>query len=139
VVHQMNYPSTPNAGCVRTPATADTSFAAPTATTVLLTAGASGSKVDEIRINQVLSTTATGVIGIFINKGGSSYHLIDHYEYSILALVVSGTIDCGAPIPIYYDNLELAAGWTLEVTNTVASGAGPTAATHDVYASGGDY
>lgn len=129
------YAATVNVGSVLTNATADTSMTAPTNTATVFTAGASGSRIDQIRIAQVLTTGASGILNIF-RHDGSIYHLLDFFSYS--ATTVSSTAT-GNLVDIYVTNLVLKSGDTLRVTNTVASGTGATAATHKVTAFGGDF
>ena len=129
------FAATPRCASVTTNGTADTSLTAPSNTATILTAGASGSKVDQLRFIQIITTTAAGILNIFIHDG-SAYNVFDQYVYG------TGTVSTtSAPIPIdiVYNNLVLPTGYSLRVTNTVASGTGATAATHKVTALGGDF
>lgn len=102
-----------NAGIVN--ATLDTSYTAPTNVTSVFTAGASGSKVEEIRLNG-LGTTVAGIVNLF-RHDGSTYHLID--QFAVTALTASTTATAWSAIRTY-QNLLLKSGDTLRVTNTIA-------------------
>ncbi len=126
------YTTTPNIGGGTTPATADTSTTTPTNTTTVFTAGASGSKVELIRVTQILTTASAGILNIFLHDG-SNYYLFDWINYGIQT--VSTTANAG-PMDLYPSFLPLPTGWTIRVTNTVASGTGATGATHKVVVTG---
>jgi hypothetical protein len=117
----------------KTPATADTSLTAPTNTTTIFTGGASGSRVDRIRITQIASTAAAGIINFF-RKHSGVYYLVASYAYGIVTL---STTSQAAPVDIDFDQgLPMANGDTLE--DTVTTSAGQTAFVVQVMA-GGDY
>lgn len=130
-----SFAATPHTSAVLTNASADTSETAPTSVATVFTAGASGSKIEQIRITQILTTTASGVINIFVHDG-STYHLLDFYPYA--ANTVSTTAGV-LPVDFLYNNLAIASGFSIRVTNTVASGTGATAAAFKVFAFGGDF
>lgn len=131
-----SYASTVNVGSVITSVTQDTSTTAPSAVATVLTAGANGSRIESIRISQLITTAAAGIINIF-RYTGAVYNLIDFYAYGI------GTVSATAspnPVDMYIPNLVLKNGDTLVVTNTVLSNTGATsAATHKVTAFGADF
>lgn len=125
-----SFAATVNTGSGLVPATLDTSLTAPTNTTTILTAGASGTKIEEITCVGVGTTVASN-INVF-RYDGATYHLIDQYN---VAAVSSSTT-----APAYYNtkrypNLLLKSGDTLRVTNTVAG----NQALIKVTAFGGDY
>lgn len=109
------FAATPNVGSGLVPATLDTSLTAPTNVTTILTAGASGSKIQEI-ILQGVGTTVASVVNIF-RYDGATYHLIDQV---LVAAVTSSTILVAYRASRVYDNLVLKSGDTLRVTNTVS-------------------
>ena len=125
------FAATPHAGCFLTPATLDTSLTAPTNTSTVFTAGASGSRVDTIRICQVATTSGAGVLNIFLYDG-STYHLIDLYAYGAATL---STTSEAQPVDIYYQNLVFATGWSIRVSVTTAAGQ----SAFKVTAFGGDF
>lgn len=128
------FAATINHTSARTNATADTSTTAPTHVSTIFTAGANGSKLDHIRIVQLVTASAAGVVNIFIVNGGT-YYLFETYSYT--TLTVSNT--AGAILQdFYYDDIVLKSGDTVAVTNTIASNGGTTADTFVVHAFGGD-
>lgn len=102
-----------NAGIV--PATLDTSYTAPTNTTTVFTAGATGSKVEEIRLNG-LGTTVSGIVNLF-RFDGATYHLIDQF---LISAIIPSTVATAFSAVKTYSNLNLKSGDTLRVTNTIA-------------------
>lgn len=129
------YAATPRAAGVTLSATADTSLTAPTNFATVLTAGASGSKIQQVRIIQILTTTVSGIVNLFIYDG-TNYNLFDYMTYSAVSLSTTSQV---APSDFYYPNLVLPNGYSLRATNTVAAGSGPSAATHKLIAIGADY
>lgn len=129
------FAATPNAKGVLTNAAADASLTAPANVATAFTAGLSGSRVEQIRIAQVLTTTAAGIINIFLHDG-ATYHLFDAVAYPAGTVSTTALV---APSDLYYPNLVLPTGWTIKVTNTAAVGTGATAATHKVVVLGADF
>lgn len=129
------FAATPRSSGVTTNGTADTSLTSPSSTATVFTAGAGGSKVEQIRFFQIISTTAAGIVNVFLHDG-STYYPIDYYSYSVNSLSTTSQV---APVDFFYPNLVLPSGWSIRVANTVASGSGSTAATHRVVAFGGDF
>jgi hypothetical protein len=110
------FASTPIAWAGLVPATADASLTAPTNVTTLGTAGASGSKVDEITC-QAVATTVDGVVNVFLFDG-STYHLYDQF---LVPAVTSSTTAKAWRSSRLYTNLVLpSSSWSLRVTVTVA-------------------
>jgi hypothetical protein len=93
---------------------------APTNTTTLFTAGASGSRIDIIRINQTASSTAGGVLNIFVARGGTFY-LVDLLQYGIVTISATSQPQ---PIDIPYNDFILKSGDTVAIVNTVSSATG---------------
>jgi hypothetical protein len=124
------FAATPHTAAILTPATADTSLTAPTNVATVFTAGASGSRVDTIRINQVANSAAAGILNIFLFDG-TTYHLLDVFTFGVVTL---STTSQPAPIDIYYQNLIFGTGWSIRVTQTTLA-----TASFKVIAFGGDF
>lgn len=112
------------------PATADTSLTTPTNQVTVLTAGASGSKVEEIVV-QAVGTTVAGMINIF-RYDGATYHLIDQF---IITAITSSTTAAAYRQNRTYANLLLKNGDTLRASQTIAG----NASLLKVTAFGGDF
>jgi hypothetical protein len=80
------YASTPKVGSALL-STADTSLTAPTTVGTIITAGASGTRIDYIAI-QGVATTVAGLINLFIYDGGT-YFLWQ--QVPVLAITTSTT------------------------------------------------
>lgn len=109
------YFSTPHVGSVIASGTLDVSTTAPTNVATVFTAGASGSKIEEIVV-EGLGTTVAGLVRLFLYDG-ATYNLLD--EAIVQALTASTTA------PAYrwnktYPNLILPSGWSLRFTQTLA-------------------
>jgi hypothetical protein len=113
-----NYATTPLVGSGVLSATADTGYgpSAPSHTVTVVTAGASASKIDEIRY-QGNGTTVAGTITVF-RYNGSTYFLVDCIN--VPAVTASTT---AAPWQLIksYPNLNLAANDVLACSSTVAN------------------
>ena len=109
------FAATPNCSGATASATLDTSLTAPTNTAVIFTAGASGSKVDELRFLG-LGTTVAGVINVFRKRSGT-FFLIDQI---LVTAVTSSTTAVAFQAVRTYENLILQNGDTIEFTVTVA-------------------
>lgn len=97
-------------------ATLDTSLTAPTNVATILSAGASGSKIEEVTF-QAVGTTAAGVINLF-RYDGSTYHLIDQF---LTTAITSSTTALAWRVTKQYANLFLANGDSLRFTVTVST------------------
>lgn len=127
------FAATPNLGLAVPSASAmGGTLIAPTNTTTLFTAGANGSRVDIIRLNQIASSSAGGVINIFLVRS-AVFYLLDMYQFGVVTISATSQPQ---PIDIYYNALVLKTGDTLAVVNTVAAA---TAGTWAVEAMGGDF
>jgi hypothetical protein len=97
------------------PATADTSFTAPTNVTTLGSAGANGTKIVQVDIVPV-GTTVSGLVNVFAYDG-TTYHLLES------VIITAATVSTSTP-PVKqsytYDNLVLPSGWSLRVSGTIA-------------------
>ena len=109
------YAATPVVWAGLVPATADTSFTAPSNVTTLGSAGANGTKITQVDVVPV-ATVVAGLVNVFAYDG-TTYHLVE--SVTITAATVSTT---AAPVKqvFTYDNWVLPSGWSLRVTNTVA-------------------
>lgn len=124
------FASTPNNSSGIAPATLDTSLTAPTNVTTVFTAGANGSKVEEIDIVE-LGTTVAGVLNIFLYDG-ATYHLFD--SFLIVAHTVNTTTASLRTVKTY-PNLVLKSGWSIRIATTVAG----NQSMHKVSVFGGDF
>jgi hypothetical protein len=110
------FATTPNIDSGQVSATADTSLTATTTYTTVFTAGASGSKIEEI-VFQGVGTTLAGVVRVFVYNG-STVRLL--WEEAV-TVVSSSTTAATYRTSRQFDNLVLEAGWTLRVTSAVAN------------------
>ncbi len=97
------------------PATLDTVMTAPTNVTTIVTAGSSGSKIEQIRC-QGIATTVAGIVNIFLYDG-ATYHLFDQF---LVTAVTSSATAVAYQATNTYSNLWIPTGWSLRVTNTIA-------------------
>lgn len=109
------FAATVNNGSALASATLDTSLTAPTNIATIFTAGASGSKCEEV-VMQAVGTTVAGVINLFAYDG-ATYHLIDQF---LVPVVTSSTTAKAWRVSRAYTNLVLKNGWTLRFTVTIA-------------------
>lgn len=113
------------------PATLDTSLTAPTNVTTIVTGAATGTKIEELVFQGVLTTVAS-VVNVFLYDG-STYHL---YDQVLISAVTSSTTAVAFRTNRQYSNLFLPDNtWSLRVTNTVAGNQSGIKVT----ASGGDF
>ncbi len=102
---------------------AETNLQVPTTTSTILTAGASGSKVEEIvaeaSATSLVATTVAGLVYIFLYDG-STYHLFD--VLVVTAITASSTV---APFRASktYANLFLKNGWSLRASQSIVGNA----------------
>lgn len=114
------YASTPAVGTALL-TTADTSLTAPTTVGTVLTAGASGSRIDYIDI-QGVATTNAGLVNLFLFDG-TTYHLwqqvpIQAVTSSTTAPAFTTTLSSNANANIM--PLCIPTGWSLRATTSVA-------------------
>ena len=112
------------------PTTADTSLTAPTNQVTVLTAGALGTKVEEI-VCQGVGTSVAGVVNIF-RYDGATYHLIDQF---LITAVTPSTTAVAFRLKRQYDNLLLKSGDTLRASQSILG----NASIIKVTAFGGDF
>lgn len=109
------FAATVNNGSAIAHATLDTSLTAPTNVATVFTAGASGSKIEEIVV-QGLGTTVAGMCNLFLYDG-TTYHLFDQFTVSA---VTSSTTAAAYRVYKTYSNVVLKSGWSLRFTQTIA-------------------
>jgi hypothetical protein len=103
--------------------TAETSLTAPVNSSTLWTAGANGSKIEQITVQAVTTsltpTTTTGLVYVFLYNG-TTYSLFD--TISITAQAATTT---SAPFSLTrtYNNLVVASGSSVAVSQSVAGNA----------------
>lgn len=97
-------------------ATADSSYTAPVNSVTVVTAGASGSRIEEVNFCAT-GVTVNGVTQLFLYDG-TVYH--PYWPQLISAISPSNTV---APFfaTVQFDNLELPVGWSLKASSFVAS------------------
>jgi hypothetical protein len=115
---------------------AETDLQAPAQTSTVLTAGASGTKIEEIVVQasksgSLVATTVAGLVYIFLYDG-SNYRLFD--TIAVTAITASTTV---APFRLSktYNNLVLKSGWSLRASQSIAGNASILVCS----AFGGDY
>jgi hypothetical protein len=98
---------------------AETSLTAPTTATTVLTAGANGTKIEEIVIHAIgaslTQATTAGFVYVFINDG--SYRLYD--TIPITAVTPSAGTTAPFRVSRTYTNLWIKSGSTLRASNSV--------------------
>lgn len=111
------FAATPNIGSNVLSASADSSYTAPTHAVTIVTAGANGTKIEEIDIVGI-GTCVAGVVQFYLYDG-ATYHAWWSY------LVTDTTAPSTTVAPLFYQqtfsNLELKAGWSLVATSFVAN------------------
>lgn len=117
------FASTPNIGAALLGA-AETDLQVPTTTSVILTAGASGTKIEEIvveasKAGSLIDTTVAGLVYLFLYDG-ATYHLFDIITVS--AIVGSTTVP-GFRVANRYANLWLKTGWSLRASQSIVGNA----------------
>lgn len=121
-----NFAATPRYGGASI-STADTSRTAPTNVETVFTAGASGSRIDEVTITAAGTSTAN-VVRLFIYTG-STYYLLQ--EVLISAITPSAPQDSFSTT-LTFNSLVLPSGHSLRATTNNAE-------TYHVHAFGGDF
>lgn len=117
------FAATPNTGAALL-GNAETDLQAPTTTSVVLTAGSSGTKVEEIVVQAsksaaLTATTVAGLVYLFLYDG-STYHLFD--TVTVTAITASATVP-GFRQRNVYTNLYLKSGWSLRASQSIAGNA----------------
>lgn len=113
----INYASTPKVGSA-TLAGFDASFTAPSTTSTIVTAGTSGSKIEEVVV-QGLATLVAAVLNLWVHDG-TNYSLIDQFLLTVSPTASTTAVAYRAVRQ--YSNLWLPAPtptWTLRASHTV--------------------
>jgi hypothetical protein len=130
-----NFAATPRNASALSGTTIETNLQAPTQPITVFTAGASGSRIDEIRVNAVhtnlLPVTLAGMIYIF-EYDGTNYNLID--TLPVTAITASTTV---APFQVVkpFNNLIIPSGHSIRCAISVA----PTTGQFKYNIVGGDF
>lgn len=127
------FAATPKSWAGTVPATLDTSTTAPANQTTIVTAGASGTMINRIRITILASITAATQVNLFLYDG-ATYHL---YEQIVVSnrTVSSTTSEPSNLFEKSYTDLTIQSGWSLRATVTTAAGQ----SNFKVIAHGGDF
>lgn len=102
---------------------AETNLQAPVNASVVLTAGTSGTKVEEIVVHAtqttLVATTVAGLVYLFLYDG-TTHHLFD--TVNVTAVTATTTV---APFRAsrIYPNLVLKSGWSLRASQSIAGNA----------------
>jgi hypothetical protein len=127
------FAATPNNGSALL-GNAETNLQVPTTTSVIVTAGASGTKVEEVVVEasatSLVASTVAGLVYLFLYDG-STYHLFD--VVTVSAITASSTVP-GFRQRNVYSNLFLKSGWSLRASQSIAG----NASILKVHAFGGD-
>jgi hypothetical protein len=113
---------------------AETNLQVPTTTSVIVTAGTNGTKIEEVVIEAAPTTLTAAVVAgqvyLFLYDG-STYHLYD--SILVTAVTPSTTV---APFRTnrFYVNLVLKSGWSLRASQSIVG----NASLLKMFASGGD-
>jgi hypothetical protein len=104
---------------------AETNLQVPTTTSVIITAGANGTKVEEIDIVAASTSLApaivAGLVYVFLYDG-ATYHLRDVLTIPLPTVTASATV---APFSLTktYTNLFFKTGWSLRASQSIAGNA----------------
>lgn len=106
-----------------TVATAETNLSAPAQSALIVTAGASGTKIEEVVVHAMTTTltptTVAGLVYLFVYDG-TTYHLFD--------TIVITAVTASTTVPPFrtnrmYSNLVLPTGWFLRASQSIAGNA----------------
>lgn len=115
---------------------AETNLRVPTQASVVVTAGASGTKIEEVvveaSLTTLIATTVAGMVYLFLYDG-TTYYLYD----TVLVTAITANATSGAPFRLarQYPNLVLKTGWSLRASQSIAG----NASILNVIAFGGDF
>ena len=107
--------------------TADTSRTAPTNVGTVLTAGASGSRIDEVTITAA-GTSTSNVVRLFIYTG-SVYYLLQEV---LTTAITAGASQDSFTTTLTFNSLVIPTGYSLRATTHATE-------TYHVFAFGGDF
>ncbi len=114
---------------------AETNLQVPTTASVIVTAGSTGSKIEEVVVEATATsltpTTVAGLVYLYLYDG-TTYHLYD--SVAVTAVTASATV---APFraKVTYTNLFLKTGWSLRASQSIVG----NASLLKVEAFGGDF
>lgn len=102
---------------------AETNLQVPTTTSTVFTAGASGSKIEEVVVEAsnttLVATTVAGLVYVFLHDG-TTFHLFD-------TIVVSAVTASATAQPyrsaIRYTNLTIPTAWSVRASQSIAGNA----------------
>lgn len=102
---------------------AETNLQVPTQASTVVSAGTSGSKIEEVVVTatatSLLPTTVAGLVYLYIFDG-ATYHL---YDTITVTAITASTTAAGFRQRNTYPNLMLASGWSLRASQSVAGNA----------------
>jgi hypothetical protein len=102
---------------------AETNLQVPTVTSVVFTAGSSGSKIEEVIVEATATsltpTTVAGIVYLFLYDG-TNYRLFD--TVTIAAITASATVP-GFRVRNTYGTLVLKSGWSLRASQSTSGNA----------------
>jgi hypothetical protein len=111
----INYAGTPKVGSA-TLGSFDASFTSPSNVSTIVTAGSSGSKVEEIVV-QALATLAAGLVNLWVVlDSGPTYRLLD--QVTLTTTPTASTTVAAARFIRQYNNLWLPNGYSLRASHT---------------------
>lgn len=110
------FASTPLLGSATVSATAETSYTAPTHTVTVVSAGANGSKIEQVDF-AATGTTLAGFIQLYLFDG-SNYHAIGS---QLVTVVTPSTTTAPFFASQFFSNLILPNTWTLTAASFTAS------------------
>lgn len=108
-------------------ASADASRTSPSSFGTLVTAGANGSRIDEITVTAAGNSTAN-MVRVFLHNG-SAYFLLQ--EVQVFATTASTSVP-SYTVTLTFNSLVIPSGWSIRVTTNNAE-------TYHVTAFGGDF
>ncbi len=102
---------------------AETNTQVPTTTSIVLTAAATGTKIEEIVVEAagttLAPTTVAGLVYVFLYDG-ATYHLFD--VIPVTAITASATVAPFRAARTYF-NLVLKTGWSVRMSQSIAGNA----------------
>ena len=122
------FASVPNNGSAQLSATSDSSYTAPSQAVTIFTAGANGSRVEEIIVHGT-GTTVAGIVVVW-RKNGGVFYVIDTFTVNV---ITPSTVQAPYRQARSYANLILKSGDTLVASSFT------TSQLACVSASGGDF
>jgi hypothetical protein len=122
-----NFAATPRFSAVSI-ATADTSRTAPFNVGTVFTAGANGSRIDEVTITAA-GTSTNNVVRLFVYNGVETYYLLQEV---LTTAIVAGASQDSFTVTLTFNSFVLPTGHSLAATTNASE-------TYHVLAFGGDF